>query len=56
MLHHATSSAFQPRLTATMPLRSAARIEPKLPEELLPFTVRLRLCKNPLKSGNCVDR
>lgn len=41
MLNHATSSAFQPRLTATMPLRSAARSEPTLPEELLPFTVRL---------------
>lgn len=41
MLHHATSSAFQPHLTATAPLRSVARNEPAMPEELLPFTVRL---------------
>lgn len=41
MLHHATSSAFQPRLTAAMPVRPSARNEPTIPEELLPFTVRL---------------
>lgn len=41
MLHHVTSSAFQPRLNATMPAHSVARNEPTMPEELLPFTVRL---------------
>lgn len=41
MLHHVTSSAFHPRLTAATPVHSVARNETTKPEELLPFTVRL---------------
>jgi hypothetical protein len=41
MIHHATSSDFQPRRIETLQSRVDALIEPIMTEELLPFTVRL---------------
>ena len=41
MIHHATSSVFQPRRIQTVGSRVEATNAPAMPEELLPFTVRL---------------
>ncbi len=41
MIHHATSSVFQPRRIRTLASRVEAPSAPAMTEELLPFTVRL---------------